>query len=102
MKLLRYNMEAMEIPSEIILDVNFRTKNLLAITTTENTVELGYCLQFTNDEPPVNIALYHDLTGEQFIIPDEVEVDRIVATNDNLTIYFKDNKQNTCNTCKFC
>lgn len=100
MKLLRYNSKAIEIPSEIILDVNFHAKNLLAITTTENTVEYGYCLQFENDALPINIALYNEPIGEWFVDPNKV--DRIVATNANLNIYFKDNKRNICNACRFC
>lgn len=101
MKLLRYNSKAIEIPSEIILDVDFHTKNMLAITTTENTVEYGYCLQFENDTLPLNIACYREPIGEWFVNPDKV--DRIVATNADLNIYFKDdNKRNACNACRFC
>lgn len=101
MKLLRYNSKAIEIPSEIILDVDFHAENLLAITTTENTVEYGYCLQFENDALPLNIACYREPIGEWFINPDKV--DRIVATNADLNIYFKDdNKRNACNACRFC
>lgn len=100
MKLLRFN-QPLEIPSEIILDIDFHTENLLAITTTENTVEYGYCLKFENDTPPLNIACYCESIGEWFIDPDKV--DRIVATNANLNIYFKDDsKRNVCNACRFC
>ena len=100
MKLLRYNSEAIEIPSEIILDVDFHAENLLAITTTENTIEYGYCLQFSDDALPVNIACYREPIGEWFVNPNAV--DRIVAIHTTLTIHFKDNKQNICNSCRFC
>lgn len=100
MKLLKYNSEAIEIPSEIILDVNFHAKNLLAITTTENTVEYGYCLKFENDILPLNIAFYREPIGEWFVDPNKI--DRIVALHTTLAIYFKDNKQNICSACRFC
>ena len=100
MKLLRFNQHLLEIPSEIILDVDFHAKNVLAITTTENTVEYGYCLQLADDTLPVNIACYHNPIGEWFVNPNKV--DRIIATNTNLNIYFKDNKRNICNACRFC
>ena len=100
MKLLRFNQIPLEIPSEIILDVDFHAENLLAITTTENTVEYGYCLQFENDTLPVNIACYNEPIGEWFVDPNKV--DRIVALHTTLAIYFKDNKQNICNACRFC
>lgn len=101
MKLLRFNQQPLEIPSEIILDVDFHMENLLAITTTENTVEYGYCLKFENDTLPLNIACYREPIGEWFVDPNKV--DRIVATNKDLNIYFKeDNKQNACNACRFC
>lgn len=100
MKLLRFNQQPLEIPSEVILDVDFHTENLLAITTTENTVEYGYCLQFVNDTLPLNIACYREPIVEWFVDPNKV--DRIVATNAYLNIYFKDNKQNICSACRFC
>lgn len=100
MKLLRFNQQPLEIPSEIILDVDFHTENLLAVTTTENTVEYGYCLKFENDTLPLNIACYREPIGEWFINPNTV--DRIVAIHTTLDIYFKDNKQNLCNACRFC
>lgn len=100
MKLLRFNQQPLEIPSEIILDVDFHTENLLAITTTENTVEYGYCLQFEKDTLPVNIACYRDPIREWFINPNEI--DRIVALHTALAIHFRNNKQNLCNACRFC
>ena len=100
MKLLRFNQYPLEIPSEIILDVDFHTENLLAITTTENTVEYGYCLKFENDTLPLNIACYREPIGEWFVDPDKVN--KIIATGVNLHIYFKDNKRNACNACRFC
>ena len=100
MKLLRFNQQPLEIPPEIILDVDFHAENLLAITTTENTVEYGYCLKFEKDTLPVNIACYREPIGEWFVNPNAV--DRIIAIHTTLAIYFRDNKQNLCNTCRFC
>ena len=102
MKLLRFNQQPLEIPSEIILDVDFHVENLLAVTTTENTVEYGYCLQFEKDDDtlPVNIACYRDPIREWFINPHTV--DKIAAIHTALVIHFKDNKQNLCNACRFC
>lgn len=106
MKLLRFNQQPLEIPSEIILDVNYHSPNVLEVTTTENTVELGYCLRFDENEPrPLNIACYKPTTGwsiiEWFINPDKV--DRIIAADANLHTCFKDdNKRNACNACRFC
>lgn len=100
MKLLRFNQQPLIIPSEIILDVDFHTPNLLAITTTENTVEYGYCLQIDDTVPFLNLACYREPIGEWFVDP--TKVDRIVATDTNLHIYFNDNKRNACNCCRFC
>ena len=100
MKLLRFNQQLLEIPSEIILNVEFHAETLLAITTTENTIEYGYCLQFADDALPVNIACYREPIGEWFVNPNKV--DRIIADRTNLNIYFKDNKRNICNICRFC
>ena len=100
MKLLRFNQHPLEIPSEVVLDVDFHTENLLAITTTENTVEYGYCLKIDDTLPFLNLACYREPIGEWFVDP--AKVDRIVATNANLNIYFKNDKQNVCNACRFC
>ena len=101
MKLLRFNNTPLEIPSEIILDVDFHSENLLKVTTTENTVEYGHCLQFSDDEVPVNIACYREPIGEYFVDPNKV--DRIVAIHTTLSIYFKnDNQPNICECCRFC
>lgn len=100
MKLLRYNLPSIQLPSEVVLNVDYHSPNVLEVTTTENTVEYGYCLQFSDDALPVNIACYREPIGEWFVNPDAV--DRIVAIHTTLAIYFKDNKRNICNACRFC
>ena len=101
MKLLRYNLPVLQLPSEVVLDIDFHAENLLEITTTENTVEYGYCLQFESEEPrPLNIACYRWPIGEWFVNPDKI--DRIVATHTTISIIFKDGNQNICDCCRFC
>lgn len=101
MKLLRYNLSPIQLPSEVVLNVDYHSPNVLEVTTTENTVELGYCLKFEEDEPrPLNIACYNSIAGEWFLDPNKV--DRIVAKSNNLRIYFKDGKFNIFDYSKFC
>lgn len=101
MKLLRYNLPPIQLPSEVVLNVDYHSPNVLEVTTTENTVELGYCLKFEENEPrPLNIACYNSIVGEWFLDPNKV--DRIVAKSNNLRIYFKDGKFNIFDYSKFC
>lgn len=100
MKLLRFNKAPLEIPSEIILDVDFVASNMLTVTTTVNTIEYGHCLQFGDEPLPINIATYREPIGEWFVKGDKVN--RIVADSTTLRVYFNDNKSNVCECCRFC
>ena len=100
MVLLRYNLTSLQLPSEVVKDVDYHSPNVLEVTTTENTVELGYCLQFDENEPrPLNIACYNSTT-EWFINPNKI--DRIVAESDNIKVYFKDGTFNAFDYSRFC
>ena len=101
MILLRNTHEPLQLPSEVVRDVDYHSPNVLEVTTTENTVELGYCLKFEKNEPrPLNIACYNSIAGEWFIDPNKV--DRIVAKSNNLRIYFNDESFNVFDYSRFC